>query len=347
MNAKDAFDLTARLIEFKSVTGDELELLDYLSSYLPQKFKPFNPKLEKIPGEDSRYSILFSFGEPNVVFTTHIDVVPAENYQFVPEIENGKLSGRGACDAKGILATMIAAVRQLLEGGAKNLGILIVFEEECSGIGARTSAAYLKDRGIKYVINGEPTENKLALGHKGMVMFEVNFSGVKAHSGYPELGEDANLKMNQALNNLYQADFGEDGTLGQGTINIGVVQGGTAGNIVSDRASFQALIRTVGGYQGVEAVVTKAVRDLGQIDFQVSKDPVKLKDLVEFKDRTMVAKYFTDIPNLIPIGAEFLMYGPGDIARAHTDFEYIMLDEIEQGIKDYQLIYHSLQPVGM
>ena len=251
MKSKDAFDLTSKLITFRSVTGTEREVLDYLSAY----FTDLGWRAEKVPGDESRYSILVSFGKPEIIFSTHVDVVPAEDFQFIPEIRGEELYGRGACDAKGILASMIAVVDELVQSGENNFGLLVVFEEETTGFGAKQAAKHLQGRGIEYLINGEPTTGKIALGHKGVVAFDANFSGIKAHSGYPELGDDANLKMIEAARRLYAADFGSDSVLGPATLNIGKIDAGVATNVISDRAHFRAMVRSVNEHAQVEEQV--------------------------------------------------------------------------------------------
>lgn len=337
-DTEQVVSLTSELVKFSSVSGQETEVLNFLSEYFQKK----NWNFEKIKDEaDERYCILVSFGKPEIIFSTHIDVVPAKLEQFQPFVRDKVLYGRGTCDAKGILATMIAVCHNLLESNQDNFGLLVVYDEETGGAGARLAAKALKGRGVKYIINGEPTENKLAVGHKGLLSFNVSFSGQNAHSGYPELGDDANAKLIKVANRLLDTNFGHNTMLGSATLNLGKICGGSASNIVSDNAEISGMLRVVNSAEEAKAKVEKAVGNAGKVNFIICRDPVDLVTVPGIN--TYRAAYFTDIPYLMEIGAEALMYGPGSIECAHTDNEYLSFQDIEHALADYEKIFRYLK----
>ena len=353
MNQHDVFALTSELITYQAVTGAEKSVLDYLCKWFQQQDWSF----EKIPvKDDSRYCILVKFGQPRIVFTTHVDVVPAKPEQFQPIVkeQDGDLAlfGRGACDAQGILCTMIAACKQLEVEANKDFALLVVFEEEAGGLGAQSAAVALQNQGIEYIVNGEPTQNKLAVGHKGVVRFSVVAKGKNAHSGYPELGDDANRKLIEAASQLYKLDCGKHPILGVGTINIGEITGGTAHNIISDYAKMEVMLRNVIDAEEMKERVIAALDSDSEsnleldesnleLDFLILEDPVELEALADLP--STVVSYYTDIPSFKVLNAKAVLYGPGDIARAHTDEEYILASEVKQAIVDYQKIFKALK----
>lgn len=330
-----ALDLTAKLIEIPSVSGSEADGISFLESEFRKR--GWNP--ERIEAQPGRDNILVSFGAPRIIFTTHIDVVPAPKELFTPRFESGILYGRGACDAKGMIGSMVQASEELLAEGESGFGILIVVGEEVDGIGARTAAAALKNRGIEYLINGEPTENKIVLAHKGALSVTIKFKGRSCHSGYPELGQDANRAMIAALGRIAEADFGEDELLGRATVNIGVVKGGTAANVVSNDASADILIRLVGSD---EDALTK-LREIcpeAQITAAYSGAVSRMISVPGFE--TDIAKYCTDVPNFSELNAKAVLFGPGSIHNAHTVNEQIREDELKAGVQGYKRIFRYL-----
>ncbi len=342
MNLSETTKLLQELIAIPSLSGKEKKALDYLVSL----FQSFNWPIEIIPNpkNDQNYLILVSFGVPEVVFTTHVDVVPAKPEQFEAKIIADKIYGRGSNDAKGILVSMIAACRALEISGQSNFGLLIVFEEEASSDGSRLAGKLLGGRGIKHIVNGEPTEGKLASGHKGIVSFKLTCTGRNAHSGYPEMGIDANRALIAIAEKLYQLDLGSDDKLGKGTINLGLILGGTAANITADRAELDALVRVVTSAEKVKQQIIDLVGSQGELKFQNVEDPITLNLLPGFE--STIAAYFTDLPNLLKIGAKGYLYGPGTILRAHSDHEFILISEIEQAVAGYQRIYQQLSNVN-
>jgi len=336
MDTNNLTKFLSDLISINSVTGNELEALIYLENEL----STLGLNIERIPVAENRYNLFCTYGNPDILFTTHIDVVPALDNQFLLAIKDGRIYGRGACDAKGVLVSMIFAIKTLIHNGHRDMALLVVVGEEIDGIGAITASKYLADRKIKYTINGEPTEGKLVSGHKGGVCFNVKITGRSCHSGYPEQGEDANKKLIELSHALYQANWGEDPILGKGTINLGEISGGKANNIVSDLSNVSGMVRTVGNNNQVTKQLRLLSKPYGEISFFYNAEAVKLKTLPSFE--TGVVAYCTDIPQLLPIGGEFLMYGPGTINEAHTVNESIAISELEKAVDDYQNIYREL-----
>ncbi len=329
--------IASRLIAIPSLSGKEAAVT-FEAKIIMQEL---GWNVQSFPVAHDRENILVTFGSPRILFTTHLDIVPAPEQLFSPRIEEGVLYGRGACDAKGIAATMIATAYDLLQQGAHDFALLFVVGEEVDGIGASQAAKDLAGYGIEYIVNGEPTEGKLMLAHKGIIDFELICTGRACHSGYPELGIDANLILIEALNRLRLLDLGVDPIMGAANLNLGVIRGGVAQNVVSPRASVVFSIRTVTQSQQVIELVEKAVMNLGSLRVLGATDPVGMMTLPGFEND--VAAYCTDIPNFAPLGAKTLLYGPGSIFDAHTDREKVTLDQLAEANAGYQKIYWGLQ----
>jgi len=329
--------LTSKLISISSVTGNEAPVLEFLCD----EFLENNWDFEKIAVENNRYNIFIPFGKPRICFTTHVDVVPAPENLFNPKVIDDEIWGRGACDAKGIASCMIQAAKCLLASGKTDFCLLFVVGEELGGLGARVAGKALQGRGIEYLVNGEPTEGKLITAHKGGVRFKIRTSGVSCHSGYPHLGDDANVKLIKIASRLLDEDYGIDPVLGMATINLGKIRAGTAPNIVSDNAELMGYVRTVGDHQGVIDTIEKCVSCEGEI---VDLTVTPVAHLITIPGiETGVAAYCTDIPHFSPLGTKNLLYGPGSIDVAHTLVERVKISELEVAVESYIQIYNSLQ----
>ena len=337
MDTSEIIDLTSELIRIQSISNMEMVAADYLATVL----ETYGFSVERQPVDATRSNILACCGTPEILFSTHMDVVPAQQELYSPRFDGARVYGRGACDAKGIIACMIAAARALKERGVLDFGLLFVVGEETSGDGARAAAKALKGLGIKYIINGEPTECRIATAHKGALGLRIGFSGRSCHSGYPELGEDANAKLTRACSRLMEADFGLDAELGKATLNIGLLSGGTASNTLSDRAELRCTFRTVGANSEVLQAVKKLVNEASELVVEYDAPCARMLEVPGFESFT--ASYCTDIPNFAPLGAKFVLYGPGSILTAHSDNESIGVDEIEKAVTDYQKIFAFLK----
>src|SRR6202140_4547674 len=225
------FELTRALVDIESTTNHEKNVGDYLFAHLSALAARHNGHIERIPAELNRDNIFASWGEPVVTLSTHMDTVPP----FFGSHEDGDfIWGRGSCDAKGIIAAMIAAAEKLLDAGPRNLGLLFVVGEERNSAGAKAAAA--TPRGSRFLINGEPTENCLALGSKGALRYEVIATGKLAHSAYPELGHSAIHSLLDVLQKIRAILTPRDVLLGPTTLNVGTISGGRAPNVIADQA---------------------------------------------------------------------------------------------------------------
>src|SRR5579884_1494915 len=265
-------------------------------------------------------------GKPDVVFSTHMDTVPP----FIPSSEDSdNIYGRGSCDAKGIIAAQIAACQRLRKEGMA-VGLLFVVGEERDSLGAKV--ANENPMGSRFLINGEPTENKIAVASKGAFRVQVTAKGRMAHSAYPELGESAIEKLLAALERLRAMELPVNPEVGPCTLNIGLIEGGRAPNVIPDHARAQLLYRLVGPSDTLKQQIKKAIEDLAEAEFVLEIPFSKLRTVAGIEN--MVAKFTTDIPWLTNWGTQVLL-GPGSIHVAHTDREYISKKQLHEAVDLY------------
>lgn len=336
----DPFALTRSLVDIESVTGHEKAVGDFLVATLQQLGKATGGTVERMAVSPERFNVLATWGTPHVVLSTHMDTVPP----FFPSSEDSEfVRGRGACDAKGIIAAMICAAEQLCAAGTKNFGLLIVVGEEKDSLGALIAAQ--NPLGAKFLINGEPTENKLALGSKGSLRFVLTAGGRLAHSAYPELGESAIEKLLDALDAVRNLQLPQDAALGKSTLNIGTISGGRAPNVIADEARADLMFRTVGDPEPIRASVRAAVDGRVEIE-EVLHTPALHLEAVPGFESTVVA-YTTDIPNFGGAWGRPLLLGPGTIHVAHTAEERIPKKELMAAIGIYAgLVQRLLSGAG-
>jgi acetylornithine deacetylase len=272
-------------------------------------------------------NVIAACGEPDVVFSTHFDCVPPF---FPSRVEQGQLFGRGACDAKGILAAQVAAVEHLRAEGETRVGLVFVAGEERGSDGAM-AANRIASRS-RYLVNGEPTDNRLGAATRGVYRIRLVASGRPAHSGYPELGESAMEKMVDALVALRGAALPVDDVLGRTHYTVGLIEGGVAPNVVPAHASAELLFRSVAGHDELRAIVAAAVSAHAAVEEVLEVPPVRLETVEGFD--TAAFAYTTDIPFLSAWGTPLLL-GPGSIHVAHTDAESVAIDELERGVTLY------------
>jgi acetylornithine deacetylase len=270
---------------------------------------------------------------PIVVLSTHMDTVPP----WIPSREDEDwVYGRGACDAKGIVVAMILAAEQLR---ARNVpvGLLFVVGEERDSSGAKV--ANLSPKGSRFLINGEPTDNRIAVASKGALYASVKAAGTMAHSAYPELGDSAVHKLVRALNAMLHVSLPVVDDVGPSTLNLGVIEGGRAPNVLADTASAQILVRLVGPSDATKAALESAISPHAAIDFQLEIPFTRLQSIEGMA--TMVAGFYTDIPSLTNWG-DPLLIGPGSIHVAHSPAERIAKAELWQAVELYVAIAESL-----
>jgi acetylornithine deacetylase len=274
--------------------------------------------------------------EPNpaVVFSTHMDTVPP----FIPSSEdNDRVCGRGSCDAKGIIAAQIAAAEVLKKEGIC-VGLLFLVGEERDSRGAKV--ANQQANGCKFLINGEPTENRVAIASKGSLRVQLTATGKMAHSAYPELGESAIDKLVEALHRLRAMPLPSDAEIGSCTLNVGTIEGGRAPNVIPDYARAQLLYRLIGPSEHVRREIVAIAGDLAKVEFTLEIPFVRLRTFEGLPN--MVAAFTTDIPALSNWGQPLLV-GPGSIHVAHTEGEYVEKKQLHEAVELYcKVARHSL-----
>ncbi len=330
----DVLKLTKKLIAIQSSTGEEVEIMEFLSQYL----QDLGFQVTRQPIDKQRFNILAQKGEPIIVFSTHTDTV--QPYFSLSEDEN-YIYGRGACDTKGIIAAQIAAAEILLNEGLENFGLLFVVGEEGESDGAQ--AANTIPNSCRWLVNGEPTENKMAIGSKGALRVKLTVKGKACHSAYPHLGESAIEKMLDILTDIRRVNWPVDNRLGETTLNIGNISGGIQPNVVAPLAEAQLMFRVVTSTEDLKNRLTAVVDSRGELDFYFGYDPVFTHVPDGFE--TMVAAYGTDIPFLDNWGAPML-FGPGSILDAHTANEKIAKNEVLDAVNLYAAIIrmHVMPP---
>jgi len=330
MEIHDTFDLALRLMKIPSITGTELEIGNFLASYLSQAGYQTD-KQEVGPG---RFNVMAYAGTPRILFCTHIDTVPP-----VLDVRQDEsfLYGRGACDTKGIIAAMVNAGDRLRQSGVSDFGFLLVVGEETIGDGAR-AANRLKWES-QFVIVGEPTGNKLARAQKGTFMVEMSVQGKAAHSGYPEAGISAIEGLWSVLSDCARADWGNDPVLGRGTINIGKFNGGEAINIIPAQASASVMMRIIEPRQMTESKIRKVIGNRASMNILGGTDPQIMHVVDGFE--TTVVSFGSDVPYLGNVGKPLLV-GPGSILDAHTAHEKINKQELQEGAVLYERLARKL-----
>ena len=325
----NVFELTRKLIDIESVTPNEEAIGLWLVDYLCPLAHRYGGSIETLDVEPHRFNVFVHWGEPTVTLSTHLDTVPPF---FSSREDETDIWGRGACDVKGIIAAMIKAVEGLLQDGHRNFALLFVVGEERNSAGAY--AASQTPRGSRFIINGEPTENRLALGSKGAFRFELHSHGKMAHSAYPELGESAICKLLDALDRLRKMPLDSHPILGVSTLNIGTITGGRAPNVIPDRASAELFIRLVDEGTAVRERVDALVKDLVEVKHVLTIPAIHLGALPGFE--TFVASYTTDIPAFGGAWGKPYLIGPGTIHVAHTSEERVPKDQLQAAVKIYQ-----------
>ena len=327
----DVFRFTRELIDIESVTGNEKPV----AVFLRDRLQELGAAVSLEDAEPGRPNVVATWGRPAVVLSTHLDTVPP----FFPSREDEQfIYGRGACDAKGIIAAQVEAATRLRALGVGDFGLLFVVGEEKNNAGAL--AANRNPRGARYLINGEPTDNRLAVGTKGVLRLELIATGRMCHSAYPELGESAIEKLLEALHRLRALELPADPLLGPTTCNIGTIQGGVAPNVVPGSARAELMYRLVSSGDALLDEVRRAVGSLVTVQKVLELPPVRLSTLEGFE--TTVVAFATDIPSLTAWGRPYLI-GPGSVRVAHTENEHIAKSELVQAAEIYVNMVQRLQ----
>lgn len=321
-------EIAETLMAIDSTTGREAAVVDCMESLLRARDWP----VRRIPVTPGRDCVLAgAFDDPAVTFSTHLDTVPP---WIAPQRLGDRLSGRGACDAKGIAAAMILAAAELRDRSVP-VALLFVVGEETTHDGARAANAWAADAlppRPRVLVNGEPTENTLALGTKGTLRVVVRTTGRAAHSAYPELGDSAIARLVSLLAELDRLPLPSDPVLGQTTINIGAIAGGVADNVIAPAAEARLMARLVTPASEVMSLLERWAAGRGTLEAGITVPPVRLNALDGFP--TSVAAFATDVPSLTQWGTPYL-YGPGSVHVAHTDTEHVSVAELEAAVDAY------------
>jgi len=320
--------LTCSLVDIDSTTGHEGEVGRWLAAYL--RGRGYAVTEQRV--DDTRFNVLAA-DDAEVVLSTHIDCVPPF---FPSRVENGRVYGRGACDAKGIAAAMIAAVDRLRAEGESRVGLMFVVGEERGSDGAKLADAAA--RGSRFLVNGEPTDNRLGLATRGVLRVRLRAHGRAAHSSFPELGESAIDKLIDTLVALRGIPLPEDELLGRTHYTIGLISGGVAPNVVSPSAEAEIMFRTVGAADDVRKAIV-SLESRVTIEHVLEVPPVRMRVVPGFE--TAVFPYTTDIPFLSSWGQP-LLFGPGSIHVAHTANEYVSIAELHAAVDSYVGIVKGL-----
>ena len=331
----NVFELTRALVDIESITGNEGAVGAFLQNHLAKIAERTGGQVERMEVEPGRFNVLATWGKPAVTLSTHMDTVPP----FFASRDDGEfIWGRGTCDAKGIIAAMAGAAEKLLGEGARNFALLFVVGEERNSAGAAVAAR--APRGSRYLVNGEPTENKLALASKGTLRFELLARGKMAHSAYPELGESAIEKLLDAIEAIRRVPLPEDPLLGPCTMNIGTITGGRAPNVIADSAKAEILVRLVGDAAPIREAFGRAVGTRAKLKEVLAIPPIRFQTVDSLP--TTVVSFTTDVPVFGKSWGEPLLLGPGSIHVAHTSEERIAKKELSEAVGMYADVVRRL-----
>jgi len=329
----NVFELTTSLMSVPSTSGEEEAVGFWLRDHLESL--GWTVVLQEV-SENQNNVIATLNGTPRVWLSTHMDTVPP----YIPPTEDDeKIYGRGACDAKGIIAAQITAAELLRKDGVQDIGLLFTVEEERASTGAKAANLHPLAAKCEYLINGEPTDNDLAIGSKGTFRLNIKTTGKAAHSAYPEEGESAIEKLLDILEDVRHTRLPHDEFFGETTVNIGTIEGGMALNVIPPRAEAGLAIRLTTKREPIENAIRSVVRDRGEIEILSASEPVKMLAVDGFKQK--VVRFTTDIPHL-PNWGKPLLIGPGSILVAHTKDEFVLKKDLEAAVELYQGLVRTL-----
>ncbi|HVF48378.1 MAG TPA: M20/M25/M40 family metallo-hydrolase [Pyrinomonadaceae bacterium] len=327
------FDLTKALMNVPSISGEEEAVGFFLRDYL----QSLGWTVELQPVTENQNNVIAYLNEtPRVWLSTHMDTVPPF---IAPTEDDKKIYGRGSCDAKGIIAAQITAAELLRKEGIEDIGLLYTVEEERASTGAKVANNHRLAAKCEYMINGEPTDNDLAIGSKGAFRAMIRTTGTAAHSAYPEQGDSAIEKLLDILEDVRHTKFPNDDFFGETTCNIATIDGGVALNVIPPNAEAGLLIRLTTPMEPIRDVLVSLIRGRGELEILSYSLPVKMLDLDGFKQK--VVRFTTDIPHL-PNWGQPLLLGPGSILVAHTKDEFVPKSELEQTVGLYRALCSRL-----
>lgn len=328
----DIFQFTRELMEIESISWNEGAAGRWLRDYLADA----GFEVTAQPVSDDRVNIYARLGDPRVTLSSHMDTVPP----FIGYREDEEnIYGRGACDAKGVIAAQVFAAKKLKEEGVTDIGMLYLVGEEDGSDGAKVANTLPNHN--RFLINGEPTESHQALATKGALRMVIETRGRTAHAAYPELGDSAIEKLLDILNEIRRTEWPADPQLGPTTYNIGTITGGRKANVVPDLASSELMFRTVTHPDELFKMITDLIGDRAVIHRGFSIAPVHTHVVQELNLPTSVVRFATDIPCLTDWGTP-LLFGPGSIHDAHTSHEYIRKKDMLRAVDTYAEMTRAL-----
>jgi acetylornithine deacetylase len=322
LDLADVVSVTRGLVDIDSTTGREGDAVLWLAKVL----RGAGYEVVEQIVEGNRRNIYAASGKADVVMSTHLDCVPPF---FPSRLEGDTIYGRGSCDAKGAAASQVAAAEKLRREGVTNIGLLFVVGEERGSDGARLAQQLAS--GSKYLINGEPTDNRLGIATRGVLRINFQATGRAAHSSFPELGESAIEKLVDAIVALRKIELPNDPLMGRTHYSVGVVSGGVAPNVIPAEAEAEICFRTVADVPGLRQSLA-ALKNLVKVEEVLEVPPVTMPSVPGFDTATF--PYTTDIPFLTKWGTP-LLYGPGSIHVAHTDNEHVKIADLHRAVDDY------------
>ena len=327
------FELTKSLMNIPSVSGDEESVGIYLRDYL----ESLGWSVEmQVVSENQNNVIAYLNDTPRVWLSTHMDTVPPF---IAPTEDDEKIYGRGACDAKGIIATQITAAEMLRREGIEDIGLLYTVEEERSSTGAKVANDHSLAAKCEYMINGEPTDNDLAIGSKGAFRAMIRTKGKAAHSAYPEQGDSAIEKLLDILEDVRHTKFPNDDFFGETTCNIATIDGGVALNVIPPNAEAGLLIRLTTPMEPIRDALVASIRGRGELEILSYSLPVRMLAIDGFNQK--VVRFTTDIPHL-PNWGQPMLLGPGSILVAHTKNEFVLKKDLELSVQLYRQLVKEM-----
>ncbi len=327
------FELTKSLMNIPSISGDEEVVGFYLRDYLESL--GWTVELQAV-SENQNNVIAYLNDSPRVFLSTHMDTVPPF---IAPSEDEEKIYGRGSCDAKGIIAAQIVAAEGLRKQGISDIGLLFTVDEERSSTGAKVANEHSIAAKCEYLINGEPTDNDLAIGSKGAYRVRIKTTGKAAHSAYPEQGDSAIEKLLDILEDVRHTKFPNDDFYGETTCNIATLDGGVALNVIPPNAEAGLLIRLTTPMEPIRDALTSLIRDRGELEVLSYSLPVRMLAVDGFEQK--VVRFTTDIPHLTNWGQPLLL-GPGSILVAHTKDEFLLKKDLEEAVGLYVNLVEKL-----
>lgn len=336
MSVPDVVELTLQLCRIPSVTGQEGQVVAFVRQLLQRL--GFTVDLQPL-GQEGRGNLLAHWpsSTAHTLLSTHVDTV-APHFDPTFSSDKQRLIGRGTCDAKGIAAAMICAACQLVQQGEEGVGLLLLVGEETHSDGAKAAVNGFAPE-VSYIVGGEPTQLQLVRAMKGSVVFRLDCHGKAAHSAYPHMGHSALHQLVSDVQRLLGVAWPCHTKLGDTTLNVGLLQGGCAVNVLAPHAQARGIVRCSVPAQQVVELLRARLSPTTQLELESVSDPLQLHCPPDFA--SCVVSFGSDMPYLQKLGTPLLV-GPGCIHDAHTDHEFVQVQHLYQAVELYKKIFKCL-----